>query len=518
MTIAQISTAELPSASRRAFLSVSAGVAGALGGTLLAGSAMAQTNSPASAEALDPSVENTASAGDGSVLIRGADIVTMSEQGDLLNTDVLVEDGRIAEIGPSLESDADQVIDGRGIIVLPGFIDTHRHMWNLAERGFYSDATLQQYLGDARVRLRPSVTADAVGAATYHGRLEALDYGITTVFEYGTGAMSPAHAEASVDALARAPGRSIFSYAIGYQTDWGEGSSFAQIMDAIDRLRNDPRIAQNPELELAVSFTVGWTMTDEEIAEAVAYGREHGMLLSIHGGIASGGAPASEVLHLDRLGLLGPDIIYAHGNTFTDQELALLEEKGGSVSVSPETELLHGMGTPATLRLIEAGLRPSVAVDGAGMVSGDLFHQMRLALQTARGAQHAAAHAEGRLMEANTIRARDALGWITIDAAHALGMDDRIGSIEVGKDADLIILDASGPAMTPRAGDPATLAVMYAQPDMIRDVLVRGAFVKRDGNLVDVDMEVSSAAIEAAYKSQFEAKAFTDNAGYEGWQ
>jgi 5-methylthioadenosine/S-adenosylhomocysteine deaminase len=203
---------------------------------------------------------------------------------------------------------------------------------------------------------------------------------------------------------------------------------------------------------------------------------------------------------LDGLGLLGPDITYVHCNSIRDEELARIADTGGTASVAPDVELQMGHGWPATGRLLEAGVRPSFSIDVCSSNGGDMFGTMRTAIGCQRGLDNAAAEAaelDASSLDRLELSCRDVVEFATLQGARACGLDDRLGSITVGKQADLIVLRGDALALTPM-NNPEGAIVYNAHPGLVDTVIVAGKVVKRGGQLVGVDLDrVRRLAVES---------------------
>jgi cytosine/adenosine deaminase-related metal-dependent hydrolase len=196
-------------------------------------------------------------------------------------------------------------------------------------------------------------------------------------------------------------------------------------------------------------------------------------------------------------GLLGPDQVHVHCNTLDERDFDRLAAADCKLSSSPETELQMGMGHPVIGRALERGMRPSLSCDVMSSNSGDMFAQMRLGLQFERAMRNDASIAANRLPETLTPTTRDAIGWATANGAHAMGLEDRIGSLTPGKQADVIVIGGRRLNMVPMA-DPVGCVVAQANASNVEHVLVAGRFVKRYGALVDVDLHRAIGLAERA--------------------
>jgi cytosine/adenosine deaminase-related metal-dependent hydrolase len=388
--------------------------------------------------------------------------------GDLPTGDVLIEDGRIAAVAGTVDAADAEVVDATGRIVLPGFVDTHRHTWQTAFRGIGTDWTFDQYLVAMHGTLRPLYQPEDVYVGNLLGRIEALGSGITTMLDWFHCSDRQENADAAIQALRAAPGRSVFCYGAGFA---GKSDITAEIKRVRSQLADDDMVLglRGPQLT-----------TMDTTAADVALAREFGLRVSMHAG--SGGARGRRpIADMRDRGLLDERTIFVHCNGITDDEVAMLADAGCSVSISPDVELKMGFGWPETGRMLAAGIRPSLSIDDCPSVGGDMFATMRTAFAVQRGLD-------------GGLTARDVLGFATIDGARACGLDARTGSIAVGKDADLILLDAEDPSVFP-VGNAVGTVVAAGHPGLVDSVFVAGRPVKRNGRLLDVDLAALRARL-----------------------
>jgi cytosine/adenosine deaminase-related metal-dependent hydrolase len=186
-------------------------------------------------------------------------------------------------------------------------------------------------------------------------------------------------------------------------------------------------------------------------------------------------------------GLLGPDTTYVHCNLLADDELDAIADAGGRASVAPEVEANMGHGPAATSRLRARGIPTGLSVDVCTNAGGDLFGAMRVALALERGTAHAAALAAGETLAEVPLSARDVLAMATVDGARACGLDDRVGTLEPGRQADVLLLRTDLPNLAP-VSDPVGAAVLAAGTANVDAVLVAGRWVKRDGRFLHRDL------------------------------
>jgi cytosine/adenosine deaminase-related metal-dependent hydrolase len=241
---------------------------------------------------------------------------------------------------------------------------------------------------------------------------------------------------------------------------------------------------------LGPSFT-----SSERNAEDFAFARNLGLPISVHVGMA--GSPDA-VTALERGGLLGPDINYVHGNMLTDEELDLIAASHGTLSITPSSDMLMQFGTfPGTGPALQRGIPAGFGVDTICSAGTDLFSEMRLALAAERSRANAPALARGEQVPTVDLHQRDMLRLATIDGARVWKLDDQIGSITPGKQADLAIIDLRSPHLD-GIGDPVAVMVLGAGPADVETVIVGGDIVKRDGTLVGAHVERARKLMHAS--------------------
>jgi cytosine/adenosine deaminase-related metal-dependent hydrolase len=425
-------------------------------------------------------------------VLRGGWVVPMGDGSTPFRGDVLIEDERIAAVVPGgLEVDAD-VVDAADRIVLPGLVDTHRHLWQSALRGIASDWTLGEYFTRLRGGVAGHFRPEDTYAGTLLGAVEALDAGITTVVDWSHNLNGPEHADAGRQALLDAGGRAIFAYGASNAQALGERSPHT------DDVRRLARAAASGLVTLGMAVRGPEFSTLDLAAADWGLARELGLPVTVHVGGGLRGA-GRHVAALAERGLLGPDTTYVHGNLLADDELDAIAAAGGRASVAPEVEANMGHGPAATARLRARGIPTGLSADVCTNVGGDLFGAMRVALALARGEAHAAALATGSALEHVPMTAAEVLAMVTREGARAIGRDGRIGSLEPGKQADVLLLRTDTPTMAP-VSDPVAATVVAAGVREVDGVLVAGRWVKRDGALLrDVRAVLDRAAASHDY-------------------
>jgi cytosine/adenosine deaminase-related metal-dependent hydrolase len=263
------------------------------------------------------------------------------------------------------------------------------------------------------------------------------------------------------------------------------------------RIRESELPGEDGLVTMGVALTEVGLLPFEQTIEEARSALELDIPSVLHTGCNWGSAATEGIPELDHHGLLGPRQIHVHCNTLDDRDFRRLAEHDCKVSSSPETEIQMGMGHPVIRRALEFGLRPSLSCDVVSSNSGDMFSQMRLGLQFERCMRNDAFNARNQMPGQLDLTVRDALRWGTANGAHAMGMEDRIGSLSPGKQADVIVIGGRALNMVPMA-DPVGCIVAQANPSNVRHVLIAGRLVKRDGRLVGVELDHALGLAESA--------------------
>ena len=432
-------------------------------------------------------------------LIRNGHILTMDRQlGDFPAGDILVEDGEIVAVGPGLGEIDAEIVDATGHLVMPGLIDTHRHTWQSLVRGICGDWTLADYYFGVRLGISPQYTADDVRLGNYYGAVDALNAGVTTLLDFSHCNNTPDHSDAAVNGLQDAAIRAAFCY--GFFESSPEAPRFGG--DHSARVRDYHRIADtyfgsDGLLTLGVALSEMFGQPWEETVAELSAARERNALLVNHAGTVFGSVLTTGIKEMDALGLLGPDMVHVHCTVFDEQEWEILARSGGKVSISVETEMNMGFGRPVFEQCRKHGLAPTMSADVITLVSGDLWHEMRFGLTCARADLADIDNAKGIMPTTIGYTARDAVQWSTVNAAEAMGLGDRVGSLTPGKRADLMLVGGPNIEQHPRIDPYGTLVFQTTVAD-VRTVMVDGNIVKRDGVLTVADLTSVTNDVDAA--------------------
>src|ERR1700742_4139725 len=351
------------------------------------------------------------------VVFRNATVLTMDDSHTVLNNaDVLVSGETIAAVGPHLDVPGGTAeIDAAGGIVMPGMIDTHRHMWQTAMRGYGADWTLTQYFVFYYLENGKHFRPEDIRAGRRLAALEAIDAGVPTCVDWSHGLQTVAHAEAAVDALRSVPGRFVLAYGNIQQGPWEWATS--PEFRAFAQARQDER---DDMLGFQIAFDVsGGPAFPEKAAYEVA--RELGTPVTTHAGVW--GATNDDGIRLaHEAGFLNESSIFVHAATLSADSYQRIAASGGSLSVSTESEQSAGQGYPSTWAIRAHDIPVSLSMDTSVWWSGDLFSAMRSTLGADRSREHMEAHKDAETVTHCHLRAEQVVDWATIGGARALGL------------------------------------------------------------------------------------------------
>ncbi len=401
----------------------------------------------------------------------------MEDAGTLRNVDVLIEGGCIVAIGQDLPVQDALVIDARDMIVLPGFVDAHRHCWQGSIRNIAVDTDLNGYFGGILASLAPRYRPDDVYAGTMSSDAEALDSGITTVYDWAHIMNSPDHADEAVRAHRDSGIRAVFGYGFpNISPEWFYESEKPLPRDEVARVRATYFSGEQGILTMGMALRGPEHMSTLEVTRSDwLLAKELCLPISVHVGTGPGGMKYEAIRRLHDGGLLFEGTNYVHCVTLDDQDRQWIRDSGGHCISTPAVEMMMDFGIPAINKTLVAGMRPGLGVDVVTTVGGDMFTQMRSAHQLGR-MQAFLEQDKGY----TPVTSSDVLRFATIDGARAIGLGDRTGSIKTGKRADLILLRTDRLALSP-LNDPAGAIVAAATIADVDTVIVNGVIKKRGG-------------------------------------
>lgn len=418
------------------------------------------------------------------ILIRGGFVLTMDAAlGDQPGADVLIEGDSIVAVGRNLSAADAEVIDAVGDIVMPGFVDTHRHTWQAPIRGSAPNHTLGEYFGGILDVFAPVYRPEDVYAGNLWGALECVNAGITTLVDWSHISNTPEHSDEAIRGLVDAGLRAVYAYGFPNTSmaDWWFNSKLIQPEDA-RRIRKQYFSSDQGLMTMAMATRGPGFCTPEVVKHDWELARDLATPITVHVGFDRMAGKMQMVKQLHDMDLLYAGTTYVHSNHLTDEEWQYVADSGGRISVSPQVELQMGHGWAPAVKALSYGLRPGLSADVVTSGPGDLFSQMRAVLASERARRHQISWDED-VDPTELLTVRDVLGFATIDGARVAGLGDRTGSLTPGKKADVIIIDGHAVNTAPVI-DPVAVVVTAADISNVDTVIIDGRIQKRDGKLL----------------------------------
>lgn len=412
------------------------------------------------------------------ILLQGGYVLSMDEDiGDLATGDVLIRNGEIIAVADSIDAPQAQIIDATDMVIMPGFVETHWHMWESSLRGMTNDAAEYFYYSEV---LTPHFTPDDFHAAVRYAALDAINAGITTVHNWAGVQTDFEIVQAEMQALVESGLRAKMGYLAVIE---GEMTEEAELNRALDWIN------ENGEQRLGLSLLLDG-VAPEQMQTATELGRSLNLRpITDH----SGGLGSPEVS--------GEEFIVTHGPGLTQEDIQTMVDKDIKVALSPLIDPMIGGGLPPVYELLEGGApleNISFSVDVSAQTPVDPFASLRAMVNSAR-MQQVEANQTG--IQAGTLRFPspgtewlfsyyDALFTGTYGGANVLGLADQIGSLTPGKRADVIMVNLSMINMLPLTdvNIPMQL-IQHGLPANVDTVIIEGKIRKLNGELVDIDMQ-----------------------------
>ncbi|CCM01752.1 uncharacterized protein FIBRA_03818 [Fibroporia radiculosa] len=436
-----------------------------------------------------------------SYLLKGGSIATFvdgSSQPKCYTADVLVEDTKITQIAPDIVAGPNvEVIDCQGKWITPGMVDTHRHLFMTVLRGEQGDWLLSEYIVKMTWTIQHALTVDEVRIGQLAGCLDALQCGVTTVLDHFHSATTAEHAEASLAATIQSGARVVWCPArqsgatqLFPTLEYGdEEETFKWQMAKLKEwgTKDNGNLTPDGRVTLGLSYDLMGIGPMSVHQEVINYAREVGCKI-----ITAHAVKQPKIIPFRDGGLLGPDVIFSHCNTLfdhtdpDDEHWAALKDNDVAIASTPVDELGMAHGNPIAFEAVRRGVRCGLGADCTSVNGGDIFTQMRCVLQFVRARRHE--HVERNkhtLPQYNNETCADAFRLATLGGAEALNMSNIIGSIEVGKKADIVIFDTDSPNLA-GIDDPILGVTFHATNADVELVMVNGEIVKRNGRLTKV--------------------------------
>ncbi|MCP3763614.1 5'-deoxyadenosine deaminase [Domibacillus sp. A3M-37] len=434
----------------------------------------------------------------GSLLIKNAQIVTMNAKEEIIRGDLLINEDRIESVGPSLnEAIADRVIDASGRTVIPGFIQTHIHLCQTLFRGKGDDLELMDWLKERIWPLEASHDEESIYYSAMLGIGELLQSGTTTIVDMET----VNHTDFAFRAIAQSGIRALSGKVMmdkGNEVPIGLQEKTAESIQKSVDLLEKWHMYDSGRIQYAFSPRFVVSCTEELLREVQKLSTHYNVKVHTHASENKGEIAIVEqetgmrnVVYLDHLGLANERLILAHCIWLDEQEKRIIKERGVHVSHCPGSNLKLASGIADVPDLLDAGSSVSLGADGAPCNNNlDMFNEMRLA-----------ALIQKPIHGPTSMNARTVFKMATIGGARAVGMDHEIGSIEIGKKADLAILNLNHFHTFPSYDiDPISRIVYSATRADVETTVVNGQIVMENNIMKTIDKETVLKEADASIK------------------
>lgn len=463
-------------------------------------------------------------------VIRGGSVMSIDPKvGDFAKADVLVEGNKILAVGPNLGAGGAFEIDAADRIVMPGFVDTHHHQFETALRSFLADGVLINdgsgspsgsltYYENILLKFATVYRPQDVYINELFGGLAQLDDGVTTVHDVSQIHHTPQHSDAAIQALFDTGRRAAFGYFEGA----GEGVTvntpgYAYPQDAF-RIKQKWFSSPNQLVHMIMGGEV--YLGPSTYTQAWTIGRQLGLQIAAHILSPFGITPILDQLAAGKGGTgqnigIGPDNLFIHMTGQSDPSWNAVKKAGAQVSIAFPIEMNMRHGMPPILKMMSLGMEPSLSVDVECTMTADFFTQMRVAMNLQRMLVNQMILEQGNFYPPTQwptpspslpplLTTRDVLRFATINGAKALGLEKKVGSLTPGKEADIIILDASRINVAPLNHVPGAVVSLMDRTN-VETVIVGGKIRKWQGNLLDADLPRLRQQLESSRDYLFKA-------------
>ena len=441
--------------------------------------------------------------------------ILLTLQGDdapRVGQDILIEDSRIAAIGPNLEAgDVNQTIDAYGMYIMPGLVNAHIHTWQTGLRGLATDWTGTNYFRAMHAGLANFFTPDDIRIANQLGAINQINNGVTTMVDWHHNNPTPDHSDAAIDGLEAAGIRAVFLHGSAKPDPKPGQKHFSEVpmsRSEVERLRKG-RLSNDSALVTMGLAILGPQMSVEEVTlQDLRLAKDHDLIVSLHHSMAKMAAPNAYV-KAAQAGLIDRRLNVVHGNELTDADLDVLADHGATFTVTAEIEMQICYGDLLSGRLLERGIPFSIGTDIESAYAPDMLACTRFTLQAERHLTSMRLKAaSGERPHPIPIKVREALHWATAEGARAMGLGQQIGSLEVGKQADIIMIRANDLNLS-GAFDPYNAIVGFAHPGNVDTVIIGGQIRKQGGQMkrddiaqLQADLSASGARIFRDFKEK----------------
>ena len=428
------------------------------------------------------------------ILLKGATIISMDAKiGDLVQGDLLIEGTKIAAIAPALNVAGVQVIDARDTIIMPGFVDCHRHSWEAQLRRINPNSpTLADYSNATHLSFAKAYRPQDHYAANYLTAVGCIDAGITCVIDNSHNSRSGEHSDAAVEALIDGGVRAVHASGPPSAGDWAH-----QWPQDLERLQKKYFSSTDQLVSLRMFSGIN--------RDNWALARKLGLRITTE---FQGPQQAAQLDPLAQDKLVGPDNTFNHCGALPEKTWRIFVDTGANINVCPRSDAQYalGEGICALQRAWDHGIRPGLSVDNETSYGGDMFMEMRVALYLQRALAHNRRFS-GDQNPPKPLMVRDVLYCATMGGARCAGLEDKVGSLSPGKEADLIMIRADDVNLYPSNNAVGTV-VQAAERSNIDTVIIGGRVRKYRGKVVDLTMRRLKAMVEESRSHLFAAAGY----------
>lgn len=436
------------------------------------------------------------------LLIKNGTIVTMNKGREILKGDILIEGDEIKEVGGSLTIEADHIIDATGRVVIPGLIQSHIHLTQTLYRGQADDMELMDWLKKRVWPLEGSHTSESNHISAKLGIAELIKGGNTSIIDME----SVHHTEAAIEAIYESGIRAITGKCM---MDYGVGVPKVLMESTEDSIKVSIRILKkwhgkgNGRIQYAFAPRFVVSCTEELLIKVRDLAKEYNVGVHTHASenrgeieIVQKDRGMRNITYLHKLGLTGPNLILAHCIWLDDEEMKILAETGTHIVHCPNSNMKLASGIAKIPELMEMGANVGIGIDGAPCNNNlDMFKEM----------SSAALIQKARLLSPTVMPANKVFEMATLNGAKALGMEDKVGSLEVGKKADLAIVNLDNLHSTPSVEvDVISQLVYSAKASDVETTIIDGKVVMENRKLVTLNEKYIKAEANRLIKQQID--------------
>lgn len=421
----------------------------------------------------------------GKLLIKNGTIVTMNKEREILRGDILIEGDQITKVGGDLSIETDHTIDATGKVVIPGLIQTHIHLTQTLYRGQADDMELMDWLKKRVWPLEGSHTPESNHISAKLGIAELIKGGTTSIIDME----AVNHTETAIEAIYESGIRAMTGKCM---MDYGEGIPSSIMEKTEDSIKESIRILKtwhgkgNGRIQYAFAPRFVVSCTEELLIKVRDLAKEYDVAVHTHASENRGEIELVQrdrgmrnIIYLHKLGLTGKKLILAHCIWLDDEEMKILADTGTNVAHCPSSNMKLASGIAKIPELLEMGVNVSIGADGAPCNNNlDMFREM----------SSAALIQKARLLSSTVMPAHKVFEMATLNGAKALGMEDKLGSIEVGKKADIVIINLDNLHSTPSIEvDIISQLVYAAKSSDVETTIIDGKVVMENRKLITLN-------------------------------